>query len=1073
MPDPAMPNPGPDSLNAWFEAVDSTILSRQDATTGLFPASTDVNGHGDYTDAWVRDNVYSIQAVWGLWLAYKRSGEDPERTTYLADCVIRLMRGLLQSMTRQAHKVERFKYTQNPLDALHAKYATHSGQVVVDDDKWGHLQLDATSLYLLMLARMTRSGLRLVQTVAEVNFVQNLVWYIGRGYRTPDYGIWERGNKINNGRVEINASSVGMVKAALQSMRGVNLFGEGGGQAGIVHVVSDEIARCRTTLENLLPRESMSKEVDAADLSIIGYPAFAVEKASLVKKTRERILSKLGGRYGFKRFLLDGHQTVLEDPHRLHYEAHELRNFEHIESEWPLFYTYCYLNALFDGDADLAADYRQRLDDLRIEHNGQWLLPELYFVPGDYIEAEKADPGSQPRQANNNVPLIWAQSLYTLGCLLDGGYIERSDIDPLNAHRRVGDKHKTPVVVGLLAENENVRSMLAQAGLFSETVDDLEPVRVLPPLELARVFNIIGQNRELGLTGRPQRRPRSLSTAQLYELNGESCVFLPQFQNRDTFYLASDNRLLCEKIKAELSYISRHWDQPARPLMMILLSEPMLNAPDKDALFELIRELMAGECGDVAVSTGPLSELLNEVGVERIEELNDYQVPAAMALSRRVRKQWLQVDLAQCVPLQPSMLSLLEPAESLETKVQRLRASLNLYEQIDILSDLAEANGLDFDPGIAPRVTVKVLLEEVYRRASDAYLWSVIRKAAGVLGKYWGGLEDAVAEVLARQRIIIVGRAYSDQGTIREPLSNKETLKLINRNCGQDRREAVLNQEILVILSTIMRGEPDLFQGMMTLRPGHLAMLIMGQLAQSDDLKPDQAFERLASLSPYDIQHRIRSILGSYSQEVGRLFAQESLQMRTEPAQLNPVSDEGDSKAELGEARNWYQWREQQGVMPRLPEDFHPGLWALLGQCRGLVVGDRFDPRSRLESARVLDQMTAGEPQFAQLVERMLDQIPSPAYRQLSIEALLGLLAFARANPTMEVDDYVVLDVIISHAVRLNWIAQFPAQKENYNQFRGQAWQAFYQNPPARVKNRILEALTYLMQAAGNDNRSG
>ena len=44
-----------------------------------------------------------------------------------------------------------------------------------------------------MLAQMTASGLRIVFTIDEVNFVQNLVHYISRTYRTPDYGIWERG----------------------------------------------------------------------------------------------------------------------------------------------------------------------------------------------------------------------------------------------------------------------------------------------------------------------------------------------------------------------------------------------------------------------------------------------------------------------------------------------------------------------------------------------------------------------------------------------------------------------------------------------------------------------------------------------------------------------------------------------------------------------------------------------------------------------------------------------------------------------------------------------------------------
>lgn len=69
------------------------------------------------------------------------------------------MRGLLMSMMRQRKKVEKFKVTQNPEDALHAKYSALTGKPVVGDRDWGHLQMDATSLYLLILAQMTASGI--------------------------------------------------------------------------------------------------------------------------------------------------------------------------------------------------------------------------------------------------------------------------------------------------------------------------------------------------------------------------------------------------------------------------------------------------------------------------------------------------------------------------------------------------------------------------------------------------------------------------------------------------------------------------------------------------------------------------------------------------------------------------------------------------------------------------------------------------------------------------------------------------------------------------------------------------
>lgn len=58
----------------------------------------------------------------------------------------------------QIEKVEKFKTTQSVRDCLHAKYSVNTGKTVVSDDGWGHLQIDATSLYILMLAEMTASG---------------------------------------------------------------------------------------------------------------------------------------------------------------------------------------------------------------------------------------------------------------------------------------------------------------------------------------------------------------------------------------------------------------------------------------------------------------------------------------------------------------------------------------------------------------------------------------------------------------------------------------------------------------------------------------------------------------------------------------------------------------------------------------------------------------------------------------------------------------------------------------------------------------------------------------------------
>lgn len=118
----------------------------------------------------------------------------------------------------QLDKVEKFKYSKSTKDCLHAKYHTGTCATVVGDQEWGHLQVDATSIFLLFLAQMTASGwielitfkvfaaymclnlllvwnsrldfhhflfagLTIIYTRDEVDVVQNLIFYIESAYK--------------------------------------------------------------------------------------------------------------------------------------------------------------------------------------------------------------------------------------------------------------------------------------------------------------------------------------------------------------------------------------------------------------------------------------------------------------------------------------------------------------------------------------------------------------------------------------------------------------------------------------------------------------------------------------------------------------------------------------------------------------------------------------------------------------------------------------------------------------------------------------------------------------------------
>ena len=64
---------------------------------------------------------------------------------------------------------------------------------------------------------------------------------------------------------------------------------------------------------------------DAALLPCISYPAFALDDEVLFSQTLDKVIRKLKGKYGFKRFLRDGYRTSLEDPNRRYYKPAEIK----------------------------------------------------------------------------------------------------------------------------------------------------------------------------------------------------------------------------------------------------------------------------------------------------------------------------------------------------------------------------------------------------------------------------------------------------------------------------------------------------------------------------------------------------------------------------------------------------------------------------------------------------------------------------------------------------------------------------------------------------------------------------
>ncbi|XP_038862100.1 phosphorylase b kinase regulatory subunit alpha, skeletal muscle isoform-like [Salvelinus namaycush] len=890
-------------LDNYARMVTKTILRHQDPVTGLLPRDPETH------HAWVRDNVYGILSVWALSLAYRKNAdrdEDKAKAYELEQNVVKLMRSLLQCMMRQIDKVEKFKYSKNKSDCLHAKYDSQTTATVVGDDEWGHLQVDATSIFLLFLAQMTASGLHIVYTRDEVDIIQNLMFYIEAAYKVADFGMWERGDKTNQGIPEINVSSIGMAKAALEALDGLNLFGAKGGHESVVHALADDIQRCTSILSSMLPRASTSKEVDAGVLSIISYPAFAVEDIDIVNMTKEEIISKLQGRYGCCRFLRDGHKTPKENPSRIYYESSELKLFENIECEWPLFWTYLILDGIFINSPEQVQEYRDALEAIMIKQkDGLSLLPELYSVPADKVDEEYVNPHSVERVPMGKLPLMWGQSLYILGNLMADGFLAPGEIDPLNRRLSTVSKPDVVVQVSILAETDHIKHLLMKQGIDAETLEDFHPIRVQPSRVLSHIYARLGRNQRLGLTGRPYRRIGILGTSKFYIIRDTVFSFTPQFIDHQEFYLALDNHMILEMLRNDLSYLASCWRITGCPTVSFPISSNMLTDDHEEvdpAVLAVLRKLQDGYYGGARVQTGKLSKFMNTSCCSQLsfmddgEQGGDYSghhdnrinhthtrspsryhdnvpltspstdvhmyLPTKLFRSRQPSLHL--VDGSNATP--PAQMNLPRDttgAIDYQALVQVLKQTQNLQDQADILYIFFKDKGMDWDTKLHGKgSTVRRLLSSLYDKAGNLKHWGLVRMISGMLRKKVEELDEACSDLLAHQKHLTVGLPPEPrEKTISAPMPPDKLAKLIDVASENNLTIAILTQEIMVFLAMCIRTQPKLFSEMFRLRIGLIIQVMATELAQSLNCSGEEATECLMNMSPSELKNLLHHIL--------------------------------------------------------------------------------------------------------------------------------------------------------------------------------------------------------------------
>ncbi|KAF6776859.1 hypothetical protein AHF37_03649 [Paragonimus kellicotti] len=636
--------------------------------------------------------------------------------------------------------------------------------------------MDCVGLFVIQLAQMIASGLQVVYTRDEVAFMQNLVFYLERAYRIPDYGMWERGTKQNRNMVELNASSIGMAKAALECIAGLNVYGAEGSHSSILLMDIDAHSRNRIILSNLLPRESASKGCDASLMPTLCWPAYAASKTEPSEPVLERCLSRLKGQYGFRRFTRDGYATVL-DRNTL-YQPGELMKFQGIESEWPMFFAYMAIEHCMNNEFEKALEYDRLLQPLLVHPVSEtypW-LPKFFYVPQEDLEKERNCRGSVVRKSSFRLPgesfFLWGQAVYLISQLLIHHCLDASDLDPLG---------RCP------AWSKNFGSPTHGKALLV----------IWPPDQLVRVGKFMGCSENLGLSGRPPRPVGQLGTCRFYRISGLTVLCYPLLFEAQDFYLLHDMQVVIDEVKTDFKFLSDWWRLRGRPTFCFLIKEDMVNLDD------LPKEVGAIYAGGLKAKNSTNVNVPSGAEVIRIMH----------AMDRSRFRQCTDEKLIDHV-FYPS-----DDAYSLSNRAA-------------VLHELLERHGLDHIVVTSDhRCSVRDCLTDLSRVAGIQQAWCVVRLCAALLAQFVNSLAPSLSIILVCGKQVTVGVAQGPEVLVNKPLNPDELYKVLRETVyPHDQVQFSLQQELILWVSSLLTSDQNLFNGIKFIRLGWLVEAMKLQL---------------------------------------------------------------------------------------------------------------------------------------------------------------------------------------------------------------------------------------------------
>lgn len=325
------------------------ILKNLQYESGLFAASRK-NVSTGYNKSWLRDNFYECIAFEVL------NDWDTVEKTY--DSILNIL--LKHEYKIDSAIASKPKYRH---EYIHARFNPETFDEFWED--WGNKQNDSIGAILFRIGELEHHHKRtILKNEDHIRIVNKLVKYLEsiRYWEDEDSGMWEENE-------EVHASSVGACVAGLKSIQ----------RLPRVFVPNELIEKGQKTLDHLLPRESKTKFVDLALLSLI-YPYNIVDA-----EHRKQILENV-------EYLLLRSRGIIRYKNDHYYNKNPDGYSE--EAEWT--FGLSWLAIIYEklGNREKARFFVDKMLRTKTRQG----IPELYY--------------SNTSKPNENNPLGWSESLF-------------------------------------------------------------------------------------------------------------------------------------------------------------------------------------------------------------------------------------------------------------------------------------------------------------------------------------------------------------------------------------------------------------------------------------------------------------------------------------------------------------------------------------------------------------------------------------------------------------------------------------------------------------------------------------